>query len=149
MSSGASFTKLFSSITESTLWCEPDRTRLVWICMLAMADAQGRVWASIPGLASRARVPVEDCQAAIDCFLSPDRYSRTKDYEGRRVEAIEGGWRLLNYTKYRERRDAEAVKERKRKWAAAHRAKDKKTVTINAGSVTINQEPDDQPVDQT
>jgi hypothetical protein len=54
--------------------------------MLAMADKRGRVWASIPGLANRARVPVEAAQQAIDHFLSPDLYSRTKDNEGRRVE---------------------------------------------------------------
>jgi hypothetical protein len=46
------FTKLFSSITESTVWDEPDRVRLVWITMLAMADKHGRVWASVPGLAT-------------------------------------------------------------------------------------------------
>ena len=82
------FTKLFSSITESTVWCESERTRLVWITMLAMADRQGRVWASIPGLANRARVPMEDCQIALDRFLGPDRYSRTSDNEGRRIEHL-------------------------------------------------------------
>ncbi|MFM7010924.1 MAG: hypothetical protein ACKO0Z_16645, partial [Betaproteobacteria bacterium] len=116
------FTKLFSAITESTVWCEPDRTRLVWICMLAMADRAGRVYASLPGLANRARVPLEDAEAAIHSFLSPDKYSRTPDNEGRRIEAIDGGWRLLNYQKYRDMRDDEAVKESKRKYINERRA---------------------------
>lgn len=110
------FTKLFSSITESTVWCEPAHTRLVWITMLAMADHAGRVWGSIPGLANRARVPLEDCETAIQTFLSPDPYSRTKDHEGRRIEAIDGGWRLLNHEKYRKIRDEESVKESKRRY---------------------------------
>ena len=70
--------------------------------MLAMADKEGRVWASVPGLANRARVPVEDTEAALQTFLSPDKYSRTPDFEGRKIEAIEGGWRLINHAKYRE-----------------------------------------------
>lgn len=131
------FTKLFSSITESTVWCEPDRTRLVWITMMAMADRHGRVWASIPGLANRARVPIEDCRTAIDTFLAPDRDSRTPEHEGRRIEPIDGGWRLLNHQKYRDIRDEESIKESKRKYAAARRAKEKQTVKIVAANVEI------------
>ena len=131
------FTKLFSSITESTLWCEADRTRLVWITMMAMADRHGRVWASIPGLANRARVPIEDCQIALDAFLGPDRYSRTPDNEGRRIEPIDGGWRLLNYQKYRDIRDQESILESKRKYIANRRAKEKQSITVHANEVNI------------
>lgn len=119
-----SFTKLFSSITESTVWCEPSDVRIVWICMLAMADAQGRVWASVPGLANRARVPVEATRDAIARFLEPDTDSRTKDHDGRRIEAIDGGWRLLNHAKYRaiqqeaDKREADAERQRKHREAA-------------------------------
>jgi hypothetical protein len=131
------FTKLFSSITASTVWCEPDRTRIVWIAMLAMADRKGRVWASIPGLASIARVPVEDCRTAIESFLSPDRDSRTKDNEGKRIEEIDGGWLLLNYEKYRERQDAETIKESKRRYINARRARERQGITIRANKVDI------------
>lgn len=133
------FTKLFNSITESTVWCEPDRTRLVWITMLAMADRHGRVWASIPGLANRARVPVEDCRTAIDTFLAPDRDSRTDLNEGRRIEPIDGGWRLLNHQKYRDIRDEESIKEAKRKYAANRRAKEKQALTIVAAKVDVHE----------
>lgn len=117
------FTKLFSSITESTVWCEPDRVRLVWITMLAMADKHGRVWGSVPGLANRARVPVEDTRAAITLFLEPDADSRTAEHEGRRLEPIDGGWRLLNYAKYRSVRDEEARKAYKAEKEAERRAR--------------------------
>jgi hypothetical protein len=93
--------------------------------MLAMADQHGRVHASIPGLANRARVPVEDARKAIDTFLSPDRDSRTKDFEGRRVEEIDGGWRLINHEKYRGLRDDENILESKRKYIRERREREK------------------------
>ena len=105
------FTKLFSSITESSIWSQDDATRLVWITMLAMADRHGRVWAAIPGLANRARVSIPACEKALECFLSPDEYSRTKNFNGVRIEPIDGGWRLLNHQKYRDIRDEETRKE--------------------------------------
>lgn len=119
------FTKLFTSITESTVWCESDRVRLVWITMLAMADRRGRVWGSIPGLANRARVPVDDCRDALKRLLAPDPDSRTKEHEGRRIEEIDGGWRLLNYEKYRAIRDSESIKESKRSYMARVRQVEK------------------------
>ena len=89
--------------------------------MLAMADKHGRVWGSVPGLANRARVPVEVAREALESFMSPDADSRTEDHEGRRIRKIDGGWALLNYGKYRSIRDEEerraykAQKERERR----------------------------------
>lgn len=134
------FTKLFSSITESTVWCEPAHTRLVWITMLAMADRKGRVWASVPGLANRARVPLEDAEKAILTFLAPDRYSRTPDHDGRRIEPIDGGWRLLNYAKYREIRDAEDRRDYQRKWDRENRTKSDKSDKIRPGTTKAEAE---------
>jgi len=75
--------------------------------MLAMADRHGRVWGSIPGLANRARVSVDATRIAIETFMSPDPDSRTKIAEGRRLEEIDGGWKLINHAKYRSIRDEE------------------------------------------
>jgi hypothetical protein len=97
------FTPLYGSILTSTIWAEDAETRLVWITMLAMADASGYVGASIPGLAHAARVSVPGCDKAIKKFLAPDPYSRTKEYDGKRIEEADGGWRLLNYDRHRER----------------------------------------------
>jgi hypothetical protein len=96
------YTKLFNSIITSTIWSEDDQTRIIWITMLAIADKNGEVQGSIPGLARIAGVPVEACRSAITKFLSPDVDSRTKDDEGRRIELIDGGWHLLNHSKYRD-----------------------------------------------
>lgn len=95
------YTKLFSSIIGSSIWLEDDQTRLVWITMLAMADRNGEVVVSVPGLAKFSGVSLEATERALEKFMSPDPHSRTKDDEGRRIEPIEGGWALLNHAKYR------------------------------------------------
>ena len=119
------FTKLFSSITESSIWVEDDATLRVWIAMLASCNADGFVAGSVPGFASKARVTVEQMSTAIDKFSSPDPHSRTPDNEGRRVEAIEGGWVVLNYAKYRETRDPEERRRQVREAVRRHRSKKK------------------------
>ena len=111
------FTKLFQSILTSSVWSEDNETRIVWITMLALADQNGSVSATIPGLSRLAGVPIPAVEAALAKFQAPDPYSRTPDHEGRRVVKVEGGWRLINYPKYRHARDDEARRlyERERK----------------------------------
>lgn len=115
------FTKLFSSITESTIWRESDHTRIVWITMLAMANKNGFVFASVPGLADRARVPLEAAVMALERFQQPDEWSRTKEFEGRRIEPVDGGWRLLNYHKHRAIWDEEDRREYHREYMRKYR----------------------------
>jgi hypothetical protein len=115
------YTKLFSSILDSTVWQEPDSTVRVWITMLAMCDAGGIVSAAMPGLASRARVSLEDCIKAIDTFMAPDEWSRTKDHDGRRIVAVDGGWALLNHGKYRAIRAEDDRREYQRQLMAERR----------------------------
>lgn len=117
------FVKLFGSILASTVWLEDSDTRIVWITMLAMSDPKGYVGASIPGLAKLAGVPRESVEAALATFLAPDPDSRSKEHEGRRIAEVDGGWQLLNYLKYREKRDAENRKEQNRAAQTRHRQK--------------------------
>jgi len=106
------YTKLFGTLLTSTMWDEDDKTRLVWITMLALSDKNGEVAASIPGLARLANVDIEATEKAIEKFLSPDKYSRTKDEEGRRIVEIDGGWFILNHAKYRKMASREDEKEK-------------------------------------
>ena len=125
------YTKLDSGITESTIWQAPDATRLVWITMLARADQNGYVGASMPGLAGLARVALDDCIAAIEQLEAPDKWSRTKDHEGRRIAPADGGWVLLNYAKYRALQNADDRRERSRLAMAALRERRKHLLTVN------------------
>jgi hypothetical protein len=97
------YTKLFSSIVASTIWREDDKTRIVWITMLALSDKDGVVEGSIPGLADLARVSVEDCKRALENLQKADEYSRTPDHQGRRIQPIDDGWLILNRAKYRDK----------------------------------------------
>jgi hypothetical protein len=130
------YTKLFNSIITSTIWTEDDKTRLVWITMLAMADQHGEVHASIPGLARVSGVSVQDCEKAIFKLLSPDPYSRTPDHEGRRIAPIDGGWEILNHARYRlmaSREDAKAAASAR---VQRHRSRKSSVVTPCNASVT-------------
>ncbi len=104
--------------------------------MLAIADAFGNVFAAIPGLASVANVSIESTEKAVDNLLSPDPYSRTKDFEGRRIEAIDGGWHILNYGKYRKMMDEEERREYKAKWARESRRQKRTKVDKNGQAST-------------
>jgi hypothetical protein len=120
------FTKLFSTILNSTIWGEPDHVRLVWITMLALSDPYGRVQSSVPGIAHQARVTLDQARGAIKTLESPDEDSRTAEFEGRRIAKMEGGWRLLNYAKYRAMKDEEAQAERRARKQKAYRERKKK-----------------------
>jgi len=119
------YTKLFSSLLDSTVWQESLPTKVVWITMLAMKDKDGYVGASVPGLARRAGVSLEECEAALDKFLAPDTYSRTKENQGRRIVVADGGWTVLNHFKYRNTLSAEDRREYKRVKQAEYRRRKK------------------------
>ena len=131
-----SYTKLFSSIITSTIWMEDDKTRILWITLLAMADQHGEVYSSIPGLARVAGMTVGEAVAALEKLLGPDEYSRTPDYEGRRIAPIEGGWELLNHAKYRLLASRDDSKTATANRVRRHR--ERNSVTQNVTPVTPN-----------
>jgi len=135
-----SYIKLFSSLVTSTIWMEDDKTRIVWITMLAVADKNGEIQASIPGLARIAGVPVPDVEVAIQKFLAPDEHSRTPDDEGRRIEKIDGGWSLLNHAKYRLMASKDESKTSNAERQRRHRERQKRNgrVTLSNAPVTPN-----------
>ncbi len=99
------FVKLYESILRSSIWLEKPSTKLVWITMLVLADRNGRVQASVGGLAHQAGVSREECDEAIRILSSPDPDSQSSDLEGRRiVRHDDGGWVIVNHGRYRERR---------------------------------------------
>ena len=132
----AGYTKLFSRILDSTIWQESSSTRVLWITMLAMANKDGVVEATIPGLADRARIPLKDCELALKRFQQPDKYSWSKEKEGRRIEVTEGGWFLINHDKYRDLLSKEDQREKTRLRVQRWREKKEKNVTRVTGNVS-------------
>ena len=138
------YTKLFSSILASTIWREDDKTRLVWITLLALTDKYGVAECSIPGLADMAHVTLQDCEVALSKLKAPDPYSRTKDFDGRRIEECDGGFILLNHAKYKnrmsedERREYNRIKqqefrEKRKPMSNSCQQKSKMSMTVNDG----------------
>lgn len=116
--------------------------------MLAIADRDGVVEASLPGLADAARVSPEECRQALDALESPDEHSRSKDHDGRRVLPVDGGWLLINFAKYRdkmradERREATAARVRKHRENRASNAEVLQPVTrARAGAPAYARDP--------
>lgn len=132
------YTKLFTEIVTSSIWSQDDKTRIVWITILALKDKDGVVKAALPGLANAARVSIEDCKKAVEILESPDEYSRSLEHQGRRIEKIEGGWMVLNHFKYRDCliEDAETVAARERK--RRQRERDKGVTSRDPVSVSVS-----------
>src|SRR3990167_3482640 len=111
MNTMAGYTKLFNSILASTVWSEPVETRIVWITLLAMAGKDGIAEGSLPGLAVFARLDVAAVEIALTRLSAPDPHSRSKEFEGRRIEAVDGGWKIINHGKYRAKLNADERRE--------------------------------------
>lgn len=114
--------RLCSSIVHSTIWREPLHIRVVWITMLAIANDDGCVHASLPGLADVARVTLEQCQEAIERLSAPDPWSRSPLHGGRRIVATDYGWLLLNYSTYNTEDSHERRRKQVRQAVRRHRA---------------------------
>lgn len=99
MSNG--FTLLWNKILQSSIWDEDLATRVVWITLLALKNADGLVISTFNALHRAANVSPEQCRVALEKFLAPDPLSHTTSNEGRRIKKVDGGWLILNHEKYR------------------------------------------------
>lgn len=134
------YNKLFTKILDSSVWLEPDQTRIIWFTLLAAMDEVGMCqFASIRNLAHRARIDEQAAQQAVDRLEAPDIDSSDPDHDGRRIERVPGGWIVLNGPKYRDLVTREVAKERTRLRVADHRAK-KRGVTACNAPVTVSTE---------
>lgn len=114
-----SFTLMWAKMLDSSVWQTTKEARLLWVTMLLMKDREGIVRASIPGLAHRAVLTLEECEEALKVLSDPDPYSQTPTADGRRIVKVEGGWLVVNHELYRT--SEEAKKEQDRVRQAKHR----------------------------
>lgn len=130
------YVKLFSSILTSSVWSEDMPTRLTWVALLAMADADGFVRGSDDGLARLANIPLPDFQRALHILESPDARRPGQEHDGRRIERNVEGVTILNYGRYRELRDVDVRREQTRDRVRKHRERKR------LGDVTPDVTPD-------
>jgi len=134
------FVKLDCGILNSTLWFERT-SRELFITALLMAEPHetteplpqiainsldptgwevppgwyGFVPAASVGIIHRAQLQLgDDTLAALDSLGQPEASSRSKEFEGRRLVRVDGGFIVLNFIKYRDK-DATTA-DRSRRW---------------------------------
>lgn len=116
------YNKIFTKILDSSIWLEPDATRIVWLTCIAAMDEDGFcAFASPANLAHRANVTLTAALAALEVLEGPDANSSNPDHEGRRLERVPGGWMVLNAPVYREMVSREVAKLGNRRRVARHR----------------------------
>ena len=118
----ATFCKLWSGITESSLWGGSKEARLLFVTLLAKADSTGFVEAAPSGLARLANLTRSEIDTALKELTSPDPESKSKVAEGKRVAFVEGGVCVVNYEEYRKRRDDEERREYMREYMRLYRS---------------------------
>ena len=93
--------------------------------MIVLCDVDGVVDMTPQAIAARTSIPMEIIQAGIETLEQPDKYSRTPDADGRRIERLDThrpwGWRIVNYKKYRHLVDSETIREQNRERQRRHR----------------------------
>ena len=119
------YNKLFTKILDSSIWLAPDPIRLVWITLIAAMDEDGNcMFACAANVAARARVSIEQAEAALAEFAAPDPNSGDPENEGRRIERIPGGWHMLNAHKYRAMVTKAIIREQTRLRTEKYRKRD-------------------------
>ena len=138
-----SFAKLDQGITKSSIWEEKEYIRCVWIAFLAEKDENGYVRATYRWMRKTSNLDNDKkgtkFAEAIKCLESPDPDSRSKDYEGRRIEKVDGGWIVLNHERYKLHDDVirEQTRQRVRKFREKHNVT-KCNVTKPLHSVSVS-----------
>jgi hypothetical protein len=147
------FVKLDTGILNSTLWIERE-CREIFITALLMAEPRefseptaqiairtldftgfaappgwyGFVPAASVGIIRRAGLDREEGMDALIKLGDPEDGSRSKDFGGRRLIRIDGGFMVLNFMKYRDKDHTAAVRQQRLR----DRRKAEKTVTRDA-----------------
>ncbi len=118
------YSKLFASILDSSVWLQPEPTRIVWLTLLAAKDEDGfSRFATVSNLALRARVSPDAATEAVRVLEAPDPDSSNPENEGRRIERVPGGWIVLNAKTYDDIARHEQELQQNRERVRRHREK--------------------------
>jgi hypothetical protein len=111
-------------IVDSSLWSEDDFICKIFITMLALKDSDDVCRLNAYQLAMRSHKTEKEVLEALKVLSSPDTLRvEPQPFEGRRIQAVEDGWKILNGEKYREMVRDEMKKARWRRAKANQRRK--------------------------
>jgi hypothetical protein len=80
---------------------EDDSTFKVWIILLATCKEDGISKVSVPYIARICNKSKDEIRRCLNILESPDTDSRSTNDEGKRIQKVDGGFRIINYWKYR------------------------------------------------
>ena len=116
------YNKLFASILDSSVWLEEPATKVVWVTLIAAMNQDGFAhFSALQNLANRAVLSIEETEKAVKILEAPDPNSADKEFDGRRIERVPGGWMLLNARKYHDTATRQIAREKVRKRVAKFR----------------------------
>ena len=111
------FVKVYEEILDSSIWEEDLATRIVFLALMVRAKPPfGVAPVSVCAVARLANVTKEQAAHALERLSSPDPHSKSKEHEGRRIEVVDGGIKVLNFERYRAGRPDSSGAERQRRY---------------------------------
>ena len=108
------FTKLDEKILQSSIMAEDSDTFKVWIILLAACKEDGIAEVSAVYISAISHLSIECVLKSLEKLMSPDLQSRSLNDEGKRINRVDGGFKIINYEKYRNFSLKSAEAERKR-----------------------------------
>jgi hypothetical protein len=114
---------LDESLLSSSILAEGPDVVATWALLLASADRLGESHLTVPFVASVLRISDERAGAAFAVLTAPDKRSRNKDQEGRRLVEVPGGWLLVSHAKYREKASRMGAADRQARYLARMKAR--------------------------
>jgi hypothetical protein len=132
------YVKLFTQILDSSI-ADNRRLRHFFTDLLLCSDAKGFVIMTSGAIARRIGATVDEVEWGLAELEKPDPSSKTPDYDGRRIERLEGvgyGWRIVNYEAYRALKDADQLRESTKERVRRYRQK-KKGCNVTVTHVTL------------
>ncbi len=104
------FAKVFSQIFDSSI-AEDYNCRRMFMDLLVMADSDGVIDMTAEAIARRSNVPLDEVNRYLTELQRPDPVSRSRAEDGKRIILVDSGrpwgWRIVNYSHYRQIRDEE------------------------------------------
>lgn len=123
------YCKLSADLPYSSMWQEDGDTCKFWITLLCLKNEEGVVTQNLHGVARQIQIPYKKCIEALEKFKKPDPQSKTPEDDGRRVEIVPGGIKIINHEKYQQL----GWTEEKRKYERERKAKQREKKKLQSG----------------
>lgn len=132
--------KIFTSIWDGSLYGQLEATATL-MALVTLCNADGVIDMTPEAISGRTGWPIEFVRKGIEQLEQPDSRSRTGDHDGRRLVRLDEhrtwGWLIVNYTKYREKKDLDTARDQNRERVRRFREREKQVTDSNDPSRNV------------